>query len=978
MYSSDLEQTLRYLAQTVAQLFAKQSAATQELCTTAFGVYHRYVLFAAALQYYARPGEIDEQLRAIGHRPQNSMYETFEKFPDVLDFFYSLLSSAFMNNPYYTELVYSVLECIIVSALPYEPVVKFVSARLFVSSPGRYQDLLLLNSVCAAPALCEAVVEHMGAEEKAAMYSSLFKPPTVDARLARLFVTCQLCRSSAKNRLVLEAQTNPLEFVGSFGFDKCSEAQQLLVLELMRELVHGKIGEEDTIDYAVLTKGPDKKEIDLLMNIRGEVRSAYKSITMASKPILTGSNTTIQDPPTTNLHNLLLLLVVNSTPAVQSRILLELAQDLDSSRSLCLVWMRLETVDSLMEVYQCLEDSEDPLRAQYLAMISRILSRGVSLAKPELLRSLVGSSREFQLAVLNILEEEDPPLSLSVDSDSVQGGYISTLPLRYFPREKVGFSLTFWAKYSAIASGTTLFELIGEKEPILACKYVVSGSASRASSGSQVQGEAGSARGESLIKYAVVVESEGTAGMCRIELEAPLLESGKMTHVAIQYSRGAHSGYINGKQVYCSKQGTQNAYPMTLAKGLRLRFAAGQFRAISTVSLYEGAIDAKAVAGMWLRGPIDEYTSTQKELGIDLPRLYRFPKPTKERKEDLPGKKLVVSAAKDEGFRCLGYPLSAEYLDFHPEYTEKLRCPPDSEFISPNTKGVKGPDFEVSGATTVVLSHTVTLKEHLSTPEFVRTVLGRLSGTGLKQCVDSAEFATLLQILELLTIRNEKFVAGLLKEFSLSDTLVQLSSLRHVSSPDWHADLQAIFSVLFDLLCGQRSVMRELNVFSKPRLLSLPVLHPTRFDYFRAIKCLAVMSPRSQCETVLNVLSNLLVRQENAEKLAAEGLLTMLLQLLGQTHALTRDSDSGSFLYEKLLEVLQLFFHWNHILDWDLLFSFFLVLKDREDARSQDILADLLSILSVYVFVGGNRVALAEKFVSANGLKVRQRSLTPA
>ena len=976
IYSADLEQVLRHLSFAMTQQLRAPGGNAELGCGNLLEVYHRYLLFTAGLQHYARPEETTAQLEILRNgteRPKNNVYETLEKVPEILNFLYSLLSSSFLNNPYYTEIVYSVLECIISSALPCVPVVKFVSGLLSMDAKTRlrYQDLTLLAEVCASSALSEAVTELKTGEKKAAPFENLFKSENPDARLSCLFNLYVLCRHSEKNRLLLEVQTKPLEFIPSFGFLGLAEVQQLFFLEVMRELIHGQDAETAAVDYCVLIGGGmDRKDVDLLVNIRNEVRSPYKSITTTSisNP---APNTINGHVLLANLHNLFLLLIMNSAPSIQSKILAEVIEDLGGSLELCNSWMHLEALDPLMEVYHCLSDSENPLRGQYLRLISRILGRGVSLSNSALFRTLIESSKEFQQAVLGIAEEEDLPLAFHISGEeSSATGYICTLPLKYFPRERVGFSITFWVKFSAISpSSMSLFELIGEKQAavVMSCKYSISGSASRASSGSQTKGEGGdavgtggSARGESL-KYAVVVEAEGNSG--RIELEAPLLEANKLTHVAIQYSKSSHCGYINGKQIYCSKTGAQNPYPMAFAKGLRLKVSS-QPKSLSTVTLYEGAIDSKSVMNLWLRGPIGEYTSTQKELGIDLPRLYRFPKPIKDKKHELVLKKLIVGAGEEGQFRCPIYPLTVGYKDFQPEYLGKIKYPPDSEFISQNTKGAKGADYEVCGPIKVVLSHTVTLKEYLSTPEFAKMIVEKLYGP-----IDSAEFATLLQIFELLILRNDKYVATLQKEASLADTFVRLSSHRRGSSADWNADQQTIFSVLFDLLCSQRGMLHELNVFSKPRLLAVPIIHPSRFEYFKAIKLLAVMSERSQCETILNMLSNLLVRQENAEKLAGEGLLTMLLHLLGRAHERTRNSDN-SFMYEKLLEVLQLFFHWHHILDWELLFSFFLLLNSKEDGRAQEVLVDLLSMLSVYMLVGGNRVALAEKFAGMNGLRV--------
>eukprot|EP01022_Parablepharisma_sp_SALTPOND_P034498 TRINITY_DN91_c0_g4_i1.p1 TRINITY_DN91_c0_g4~~TRINITY_DN91_c0_g4_i1.p1 ORF type:complete len:1789 (-),score=168.64 TRINITY_DN91_c0_g4_i1:127-5493(-) len=934
MYCSDLEQTLSCLAKTLYNAYneSDKSVTMQELFTNVLDIYHKFLLFTAVLQVCANGSE------------RSHLSATFEALPGILDFIYGLLETAFVNNPYYTELIYSVLELMVCSALPCEPVVNFVKMLLSKSGKWKYQDLLLLDSgLGSSPAICEAVAS-----------SGLLN--FSQEKLAQIFIVYVLCRDSVNNKVLLESQIKPLEFVKELKYEGLGEKEQLFVMNIFRSLVNfARNG--TVVDYSVLIPGMNPNDAELINNIRNEMKTGYQAVIDKAIPKEACISTR---PQLMNLRNTFMTLLLESSPSVQSTILSAIVNDLNNSIILCNEWMHSEVIDSLLEVYSILEESMNPLKNSYLSLISKILGRGVSLSKPDLFYKLLESSSEFRQTILSILEAEDLPFSLRINKQvepeaDVSGLY--TAPMKSFPRERVGFSVSFWAKFSAVMPFTTLFELVETKEKeklVFSCKYVVEVIQPKKEDENAPGSGRGSARGE-MTKHYFCFETEGVSN--RIEMEIPLLNPNKLTHVVVHYSKNAGYIYINGKQVCCTKAGTQNPYPMAFVKNLRLKLTS-QAKTISPVTLYEGAIDPKAVANLWLKGPLEEYINTQKELGIDLAKVYKFPKPAKDSKV-LETSIDKLSFDKAEGYQCRNYPFTISTALTCPQYLANLKYPVDSEYQTPNTKNFKLPEqfYEATYSTQIVQSHTFTLKEFLSTPELAKILLSKLSRA------ESSEFAVLLHILKLLLIRNERFVAAL-KDLRIPSVLLSLALARK----DISSDQQYILGTVLDLLCAQQNTLKDLNVFSKPNLLLVPVLHQSRFEYFKALQYLMIVSSQSQRECILNVLSNLLIRQENANKLSGEGLQPMLFYMLKEI--CDKRSDSDNFMYEKLLEVLQLFFHWHHVLNWDLLFSFFLLLKNKEASAAQDVLTDLLSILSVYMFVSSNKCALAEKFVAVGGVKV--------
>lgn len=640
--------------------------------------------------------------------------------------------------------------------------------------------------------------------------------------------------------------------------------------------------------------------------------------------------------------------------------------------------MHMEINDTLLEVYNDLENHNEELKGLYLKLIATILSSGVSLSKNELFYKLFNTSQDFQQAILNVLESENLPLSLCINKPykSPLNGYLFTYP---YKSDSKGFTLTFWVKYPSILPSSCLFEITSsnERESLLSYNYIVSppvtvaaGASSSSLSKKEEDSSLGSARvnKDDVTKYFISLDVQGNAS--KIELPGPLLEENTFTHFAIHYSKNSHYCYANGKLVYLSKQGTVNPYPMASFKTNRLRFTAQQ-KIISIVSVFSGQLENETIMRLWLRGPIEESESSLKELGINQQCRYRFPHAIPTKTIESPYEKLNTNQGNNESVVQTDiYKLQnlvAKVSNVQAQYITKLHYFPDNEFVSPSTKELKNPElFETFGPIRANLGHTHTLKEYLSTEEFLEMILGKLFPEN-KLPISDNELSVHLRILERLLIRNGNFTESVKER--VNTILLSLSVSQRYSPSDNELSKHAILSVFINLMCNQANGIRELNVFTKPPLLSIPVLHISRMEHFKYIRWIVLDSAKDQRECLLNVLANLLQRQENMEKLSGAGLQITLINMFKQTF--DKRSDSNMFAYEKLLEVFQLFFFWHHTLDWELLFTFFLSLDNPEgENRPQDVLADLLSILSIYIHVKGSNSGLAEKFTGKDGLRV--------
>eukprot|EP00826_Nyctotherus_ovalis_P004134 TRINITY_DN10863_c0_g1_i4.p1 TRINITY_DN10863_c0_g1~~TRINITY_DN10863_c0_g1_i4.p1 ORF type:complete len:442 (+),score=126.37 TRINITY_DN10863_c0_g1_i4:398-1723(+) len=436
----------------------------------------------------------------------------------------------------------------------------------------------------------------------------------------------------------------------------------------------------------------------------------------------------------------------------------------------------------------------------------------------------------------------------------------------------------------------------------------------------------------------------------------------------MHYSKASHIVYVDGKKV-CNITGAQNPYPMTFTKNMHFRLSA-QSKVVSAVSIYEGTLDKTVVTNLWFRGPLEQYGSVDKKLGIDLAKVYKFPVAVKEATKGLEEKmeKLLIASEDSEleegrKLKSSNFALTVTTGQTVPEYLERLVYLPYTEYQTPSTKKFK-PNvqlYQCVGAAQAFLSHTLTLKQFLSSPIFLDLLMNRLY---LKK---PYELPILLDILKFLFIRNEGFVSSL-KDIDLPSFLLSLSSYWRKQGPGYSGEQQCIQGTLLDILFSHSETLQTFNVFSKPSLLLIPSPNESRKPYFRSLQYLMITSPQAQKDCMLNVLSVLLYSQKNMEQLSKEGLQLMLTYMLKETGETSNDPDN--FTYEKLLEIFQLFFYWNHTLDWELFYSFLLLLKDKGTPNSQNVAIDILSILSVYVFTSTNRAAIADKFISTNGLKV--------
>ena len=569
--------------------------------------------------------------------------------------------------------------------------------------------------------------------------------------------------------------------------------------------------------------------------------------------------------------------------------------------------------------------------------------------------------------LLEILECDDLPHSLHISNKPYKENEVSglyTFHLKTFPRERVGFTVEFWVKFPFIASSTVLFEFVDKTKSIFTCKYMVEPIVTEVKK-DEDDSFRSSTKGGAMVHY---FQFEGEGLDKRAELEIPLLQADHLTHIVVHYSKISHTLYIDGKIVY-SSQGTQNPYPMTFAKNIHFRLSS-QSKVISPVTIYEGGIDNSLVKNLYFRGPLDEYINTEKKLGIDLPKIYKFPKALKESLKlyDTEFEKLVIAQpdVKLEEHKKLenkNFSFTITTTEAHPQYLKNLFYLPDSEYQTLNTKAIK-PHIQLYdsvGSASALLIHTFTLKQFLSSSQLLKLLLNQLS-----HCKEY-ELPILLKIFELLCIHNEEFISSI-KDINIPSFFVVLYQYWTKALPENINVQQCIMGTLLDLYFSYKDTITNFNVFSKPNLLLIPILNRSRLKYSKSIQNFLMILPQTQKEAALNTLSVLLYSQENMEILSEGGLQFIITYLLKEVSE--RSGNPDNFLYEKLLEIFQLYFYWHHTLDWELLYSFFLLLKEKGTVDSQNVLVDILSMLSIYIYISNNRVALAEKFSSTNGLKV--------
>jgi len=935
-YCSDLELTLANLMTALKYLHKSN----KELFVNLLTVFHKYLLFTAFLRVYEKPND------------KSHLITIFDNFPDTLEFLNGLLNDEFADNPLYTEIVYSLIELIIYCSHPCSPVITFIKDLLEKSSEWKYQDLLLLSAgLCSSPHTAEAVVE----DNKDLLH--LRKP-----QLTSIFIVYVLCRDSEKNKALFESRINSLEFVKDLAFNQMKEEEQWFVLLIFRSLVNS-ITEVNDIDYSVLVKDMKEKDIELINEMRNKINKEYKE--RIEKRKKTEEFTVRLQVP--NLRNILMILVTEASLTLQPKILDLLADDLNRSLISCNEWMNSEINDFLLELLTYLEKDENPLKKSYAKLMSRILSRGVSSAKTKLFYQLFESSYDFQQIVHDILEIEDLPLCLHISANSQKENEIDgvyTFPLKSFPREKVGFTIEYWAKFPFISNSNTLCEFVDAGKPIFSWKYI---------SIAQSSDTEGEDRNDSRLstkggvqKYYFQLDTEGAEK--KFELEFGLLKADRLCHVVMHYSKNSHIVYIDGERIQ-SITGTQNPYPMPFAKSIQFKLTT-ESKIISSVGIYEGVLDNAVITNLWFRGPLEQYGNVDKKLGIDLAKVYKFPVALKEMNKRLEEKieKLVITPENSEleeskKLKSGNFSFIITTIQSVPEYLEKLVYLPNTEYQTPNTKKLK-PNmqlYQCVGAAQVFLSHTFTLKQFLSSSAFIKLLIDRLSLN------KPGEVPILLNIFTSLFIRNEGFVNSL-KDIDLPSFLLTLSNYWRKKGTGYNTQQQCIQGALFDILFSYKDTLQTFNVFSKPNQLLIPTPNESRKLYFKALQYLIIISPQSQKDCMLNVLSVLLYKQKNMEKLFKEELELMLIYILKEIGETSKGPNN--FMYEKLLEIFQLFFYWNHTLDWELLYSYFLLEKEKGTIESQKVAIDVLSIMSIYMIIGTNKVALVDKFVSTNGLKV--------
>ena len=296
----------------------------EQLFMKTLDIYHQYLLFTASLRKHATVEEIKNACQAMSFNLQSTkdnFYLSFNKFPDLLNFLYSLSSKSFQHNPYYTEILYSCIDCIISASLPYPQLIEFLHKMITNTEKLTFQDLVLLNSVCNSSIVMEAVTATKEGEILSLLYQQMIEEKNLQLKLGKLFSIYVLCKESKKNKTILEEIIQTINLANSLCYNQCNEMQQLLILSLFHNLAATAVDPEESIkmeiDLSVLTPTVDTKDIELSTNIRNEIRSTYEKLISSSETqILKSTGCSV-----TKLLNIFALLLLDSSPSIQVKVI---------------------------------------------------------------------------------------------------------------------------------------------------------------------------------------------------------------------------------------------------------------------------------------------------------------------------------------------------------------------------------------------------------------------------------------------------------------------------------------------------------------------------------------------------------------------------------------------------------------------------------------------------------------------------------
>ena len=650
-------------------------------------------------------------------------------------------------------------------------------------------------------------------------------------------------------------------------------------------------------------------------------------------------------------------------------------------------------------------EQTQPIRSQYLKIISQILSYGASFSSLSHFNKLLKQDEEFQQMIIESLTTPNVPMSLYAicPRNAPNEGFISTPVLKYFPKDRVGFSCIMWVVFNKINQSNTLFDIVPNpvgvdaihSPPLIAYKYYITSqpaagaiqASSEKANSASFKKEDESSLGSSRVnrnevgKYCIALEMEPSNQQAvKYEIDYPVIQEKTLTHIVISHNKFNHSMFVNGKQIFSGK--LINGCELASTKNLRCRVGVPpQGSVLSVVTLLEGAIDANKIANLYSRGPIGDKNCSLKELGIDNNKIYRFPKMKPEigsSHNESPFEKLILlggEEAKTEASKgsmvletnltkmSIGININSKSM-----YLNQLKAIDESEFSSPNSKPSVSESFQLSGLNFAYLSNIINLQEFMTNKATLQAII-----SGINECINSSlamelkspQIMRLLKFLTLLNLHNEK-CNQLMNELNILKILFSYTNMIPIEIQ--HAILETIISIM----CNDSYSISYLETFTKPPIVSIPIIpSPKLSHYFPYITNIILESKLDHREFMNILLYNLSTRQENFEKFAHEKLLLLIIKWFEDTRKKKlkekHQLDEG---YEKTLELFQLYFYYPHCLDWEIWFSYLLMLKS--DETNQDIICDILSLFSVYIFIGSvsnKTFILQESFLASNGLR---------
>ena len=245
----------------------------------------------------------------------DNLFMTFDKYPNILDFLQELSLTQFLHNVVYSELIYSILEFMIYSSLPYsQSIIKFL--QKIVNKPFMdltWQELKLICEVSKNEVLMEELVilpgvkslestppqssgnmksesiqGSPGSSKKSGeknLIESYYSNMINGTNAGYIYLIYLLSYPSFKNLSILEKHINIIDLAKKINeLDLNSEQQYFIVciffnlllkISGQSEILPQFLNNSSDLYLTLFTPAKGKKDLDLVSKIREEIRNGF-------------------------------------------------------------------------------------------------------------------------------------------------------------------------------------------------------------------------------------------------------------------------------------------------------------------------------------------------------------------------------------------------------------------------------------------------------------------------------------------------------------------------------------------------------------------------------------------------------------------------------------------------------------------------------------------------------------------------------